>query len=147
MDSAASSSVIPLELADTYELQESPGSSVDQFWASATGELIPNVVQRTIAALTREGIIKPMTYQVAPVKKPLNAVCDIVRNNHTVVFDSEGSYIIDKGSGTVNMLREENGNYMLDVWALPATAVSIKSNVNGNVFSGNNSPGFQRQSR
>ena len=55
VDSAASSSVIPLELADTYELQESPGSSADQCWASATGELIPNVGQRTLAALTHEG--------------------------------------------------------------------------------------------
>ena len=33
-----------------------------------------------------------------------------------VVFDSDGSYILNKTTGELNWLREDNGNYMLDVW-------------------------------
>ena len=40
-----------------------------------------------------------------------------------VVFDEEASYILNKRTGEVNLLREEDGNYMLDVWVKPARAV------------------------
>ena len=89
VDSAASSPVIPVDMADGYVIQESEGSKADQFWTSATGERIPNLGQRSRMALTREGSIKPMVYQVAPVEKALNAIIDIVKKKHTVVFDDE----------------------------------------------------------
>ena len=36
-----------------------------------------------------------------------------------VIFDDEGSYIYHKASGEINVLREDDGNYMLDVWIPP----------------------------
>ena len=33
---------------------------------------------------------------------------------HTVVFDDDGSYILNKSTGDINWLREDNSNYMLD---------------------------------
>ena len=131
MDSAASASVIPLDVADGYALEESEGSKADQFWTSATGELIPNLGQRTLACLTREGTIRSMTYQAAQVEKPLNAVCDLMRCKHTVVFDDEGSFMKNKETGEINWLRKENGNFMLDIWALPPKAVQFSK---GQVF-------------
>ena len=41
----------------------------------------------------------------------------------TVVFDSEGSYIVNKQTGEFNWLRNDNGNFMLDVWVPPPAAV------------------------
>ena len=35
---------------------------------------------------------------------------------HSVVFESEGSYIVNKNSGESNWMRQDNGNYMLHVW-------------------------------
>ena len=42
---------------------------------------------------------------------------------HTVVFDEEGCFVKNKVTGEINWLREDNGNFMLDVWALPPNAV------------------------
>ena len=39
--------------------------------------------------------------------------------HHTVIFDELGSYIFNKATGEVNALREEQGNYMLDVYIPP----------------------------
>ena len=38
---------------------------------------------------------------------------------HSVVFEEDGSYIENKNTGEVNMLREDNGNHMLDMWVIP----------------------------
>ena len=46
------------------------------------------------------------------VKKMLNA-------NHRVVFDLPLSYIENKLTGEKKFLREEEGNFMLDVWVPP----------------------------
>ena len=37
-----------------------------------------------------------------------------------MVFDEDGSYIMNKKSGEVTWLREENGVYLLDVQVAPA---------------------------
>ena len=95
-------------------------------------------------ALMREGGIKPMTYQIAPVEKPLNAVVDMVKCKHTVVFDDEGSFIRDKTTGDINWLREDNGNYMLDVWILPPDATNQIYNETG-MNNNNNMGSFPRQ--
>ena len=38
---------------------------------------------------------------------------------HRVVFDESGSYVENKITGEINMMREEEGNFMLDVWVPP----------------------------
>ena len=48
--------------------------------------------------------------------KPLGSVIHICKAGHAVVFDSDGSYIINKITGEINWLREEHGNFMLNVW-------------------------------
>ena len=66
--------------------------------------------------MMREGTQRSMRITAAPVTKPLASVHQIVKAGHMVVFgDESGSYIANKGTGEVNMLREEDGNYMLDV--------------------------------
>ncbi len=69
-----------------------------------------------------------MTFQAAPVAKPLASVMGICRAGHQVVFDEEGSYIVNKQTGEVNWLREENGNYLLDVWIPPNDEVKGEAN-------------------
>ena len=71
-----------------------------------------------------------MTFQAAPVSKPLGSVKRMCSSGHRVVFDDDGSYIQNKATGELNWLREENGNYILDVWVIPP---------------GNSDAGFGRQ--
>ena len=57
--------------------------------------------------------------QAADVTRPLASVKRVCEAGHAVVFDEEGSFVINKYTGEVNMLREEGGNYMLDIWVPP----------------------------
>ena len=49
-----------------------------------------------------------MTSQTAPVAKPLGSVDRICETGHLVVFDCDGSYILNKTTGEPNWLRKEN---------------------------------------
>ena len=84
-------------------------------YASATGEPIPNLGGQKLPLATIEGSLPAMTFQVATVAKPLGSVRRICAAGHIVVFDSEGSYIVNKQAGELNWLRDDNGNFMLDV--------------------------------
>ena len=103
------------------KVQETDASRRGACFASATGEAIPNMGEMTMPMYTREGSFRSMRVQAAQVTKPLASVMRIVQAGHVVVFDAEGSYIMNKVSGEINMLREEDGNYMLDIWVPPVT--------------------------
>ena len=60
-----------------------------------------------------------MLMKAAPVSKPLASVKKICQAGHAVIFDEEGSYIINKTTGEMNWMREDDGNYMLDAWVPP----------------------------
>ena len=47
------------------------------------------------------------------VTKPLGSVQKICQASHTVVFDDEGSFIMNKNTGEVDWLREEDGNHVI----------------------------------
>ena len=67
----------------------------------------------------REGTLKGMIMRAAPVSKPLGSVKKICAAGHRVVFDDEGSFIMNKLTGEMNWLREEDGNYLLGAWVPP----------------------------
>ena len=62
-----------------------------------------------------------MVFQVAQVKKALGSVPNIVRNGDMVVFDEDGSYIMNKDSGKKMWMRGDNGVFVLDVLVAPAS--------------------------
>jgi hypothetical protein len=100
-------------------VRETEASRAGSNFASATGEPIPNMGEMMVPMLTREGTMRNMRITAAPVTKPLASVMKIVEAGHMVVFDKTGSYIFNHASGELNVLREEDGNYMLDVWVRP----------------------------
>ena len=70
-----------------------------------------------------------MTFQATEnVRKPLAAVKRIVEAGHAVVFAPQefgGAFILNVETGEETRLREDDGNYMLDVWIPPAEAVGF----------------------
>ena len=96
----------------------SPGQASG--YASATGEPIPGLGEQKLPLATVEGSLRAITFQVAHVAQPLQR---IFAAGHTVVFDSEGFYIVNKQTGELNWVRNDNGNFMLDVWVPPPVAV------------------------
>ena len=99
------------------------------FYQSATGEPIVNTGQQGIAMVTKEGPLRGMRFQsTEKVKKPLAAVKRIAEAGHAVVFAPEsmgGSFILHMDTMEENTLREDDGNYMLDVWVPPPSALGF----------------------
>ena len=119
IDSGAAETVIPHTLVTDYQIIETDKSRSGACYASATGEPIPNLGEQRLLLATEEGSMRAMTFQAAPVAKPLGSVKRICQAGHYVIFDEDGSYIMNKATGELNWLREQNGNYMLDVWVPP----------------------------
>ena len=119
VDSGAAETVIPHDLATDHEIVDTNASKSGMCYASATGQPIPNMGEQVLPLMTSEGTLRGMTSQAAPVSRPLGSVMRICKSGHTVVFDETGSYIYNKTSGEVNWMREEHGNYILDLWVMP----------------------------
>ena len=119
VDSGAAETVIPYSLVTGYPIFESDASRAGVNYASATGQPIPNLGEQRLPLWTSEGSLRSMTFQAAPVSRPLGSVKRMAASGHRVVFDDDGSYIENKVTGEINWLREEKGNYMLDFWIMP----------------------------
>ena len=127
IDSGACDSVISPEHVPDHEVHESAESRRGENFQSATGEPIPNLGDLRLPLYMREGTVRGMVMKASPVTKPLGSVKKICQAGHTVVFDDEGSSIMNKNTGEVNWLREEDGNYMLDAWIPPPQQGSNKT--------------------
>jgi hypothetical protein len=119
VDSGACDNVISPDDVPEQPVVESVGSKKGENFYSATGEPIPNLGDIKLPLITREGTARGMLMRAAPVSKPLASVKKICQAGHTVIFDEEGSYIINKANGEINWMREDDGNYMLDAWVPP----------------------------
>ena len=127
IDSGAAATVIPHTLVTEYPIVATAMSEAGVCYVSATGEPIPNLGEQRLPLATVEGSLRAMTFQTAPVAKPLGSVKKICQAGHVVGFDEEGSYIYNKATQEINWMREDNGNYMLDVW-LPLAAAMDQQN-------------------
>ena len=121
IDSGACASVIsPDELPEYKDaIVETKGSREGDDFVGASGEVIPNYGELKVPLITREQTTRGMTFTAAGVAKPLTSVKKMTAEGHIVVFDEEMSYVYNKRTGELNMLREEDGNYMMDVWVPP----------------------------
>ena len=68
--------------------------------AKRGGARIEDQGKRVLQTRVENGELpKRLNTRKADVDKPLLAVCDLVDNNHAVLFDSSGSYAINKKTG------------------------------------------------
>ena len=118
-DSGACDNVIDPADVPMYDVTESAESKRGDGFSSATNEEIPNLGDLKIPMLTREGTVRGMKMCAAPVARPLASVRKMNEAGHVVVFDLDGSFILNKSTGEINMLRHEGGNFMLDVLIPP----------------------------
>ena len=139
IDSGAAETVIPHRLVSQHPLKDTNASRSGLCYSSATGQPIPNLGEQCFHLFTMEETFRGMTFQAAPVSKPLGSVKRICAAGHRVVFDEDGSYIENKTTGDVNMLREDKGNHMLDMWAVPPRTTEWGP------MMGNEPPSFGRQ--
>jgi len=137
VDSGAAETVIPHDLVIDHEIKDTQMSIAGVCYASATGQPIPNLGEQRLPLMTNEGTMRGMKFQAAPVARPLGSVKRMCEAGHQVIFDADGSYVRNKRTSEINWMREENGNYIMDLWVMPATYMQEAAS---------NGWGFRRQS-
>ena len=115
VDSGASDSVGSEELAPGIEIRETEASRRKLEYKVANGGTIRNKGEKDIPMITEEGQNASMTFQITDVNKVLASVRRICEAGNTVVFDEEGSYILNKKSGKKTWMRKERGVYGIRV--------------------------------
>ena len=118
IDSGACDNVIDPDELPEHEVRETRASKDGDEFSSATGEPIPNLGEMSIMMVTRERTTRAMTFTACPVAKPLASVKRICSAGHVVIFDEEGSYILNKHTGQVTNMMQKNGVYMIEAWVL-----------------------------
>ena len=106
-NSCAAEIVIPHMLVQNHATQETDASRSGLNYASATGDPIPNLGEQKLPLLTQEGSLWAITFQPAPVDRALRSVKRMCSSGHMVIFDDDGSYVLNKMIGEVNWAREE----------------------------------------
>jgi hypothetical protein len=138
IDSGAVEHVLPPNCLPRVKMTESPGSRAGKRYLSATGEAIPNLGQKILYGKTREGQPRNITFQIAPVRKPLISVAKMSDAGNDVNL-TEKPHIRNRLTGQVTALRREGKTFILDLWvrhptsaaAAEAAAAATKDVLNG----------------
>ena len=101
-DSVAAETVIPHNLVPQHPIKGTDASRSGMCHSSAKFQLIPNLGEQKLPLLTQEGTLRGMTFQAAPVAKPLGSVKRMCASGHRVVFEEGASYILNLATGEVN---------------------------------------------
>ena len=129
VDSGAGETVMNRDELPGIPVIPSPGSKRGQHYVTASDERIPNEGEKEFVGTlnswqqdTRgnwkksESVQKGLKVQVADVTHPLMAVKKLCQGNHRVVFDDEGSFAQNKTTGEVIEIREDGGEYIMEMW-------------------------------
>ena len=103
IDSGACDSVNSPEHVPDHEVHESAEFLRGENFQSASGEPILNLGDLRLPLYMREGTVRGMAMKASFVTKPLGSVKKICQAGHTVVFDVEGSFLMDKNTGKVKL--------------------------------------------
>jgi hypothetical protein len=82
----------------------------------ADGGRIPNLGEKRVQGLTTEGSKLNVTFQVAPVDRPLLSVEKLTAGGHVVNFEKNGGTITHVKTGAVTAIRRSNGVFVIDIW-------------------------------
>ena len=97
MDSGAVETVVSHTLFTEYPIRATEEAAKSgACYESDAGEPIPNLGEQRVPLSTAEGPLRAMTFQAAPVAEPLGSVKRICQAGHSVIFDIECSYIVNK---------------------------------------------------
>ena len=116
VDSAATETVIGEDMLSRVAMKQGPAYKRGVEYEVANGVRIPNLGEKSFRAVSEENVERSITAQVCEVNKALLSVQKVMKAGNRIVFDEEGSYIEDKGTGEIMNLRQENGMFLLKVW-------------------------------
>jgi hypothetical protein len=124
VDSGATVSVMPPDVAKEYEVMPSVASRSGVTYQVANGDEIDNLGEKTIPVVTDDGWLQGVYTQVAGVTTPLSSVRQMNKAGYVVVFDGDQSFMMNKVNGNVNMIVDNGINYTMGMYVIPKTEFS-----------------------
>ena len=123
LDSGATVTVIPPHVGRSYEVVPSAASRAGVKYEVANGEEIPNLGEKLMPVMTREGSMRGLRAQVADVSKALQSVRALVKAGHVVIFgdgdEGQCHYVYNKFIGETNEVTDDGINYLMGMYIIP----------------------------
>jgi len=134
VDSGAGETVMNKDELPGIPVSPSPGSQRGQHYVTAAEERIANEGEKNFVGRLSawnsdsrggwkrsDNVGKGVNVQIADVSHPLMAVKKLC-TEHRVVFDDEGSYAQNKRTGEIIEIKEDQGEYIMEMWVLDEAA-------------------------
>ena len=123
LDSGATVTVIPPHVGHAYEIRPSAASKAGVKYEVANGDEIPNLGEKLMPVMTREGSMRGLRAQVADVSKALQSVRALVKAGHMVIFgdgdEGQSHYVYNKFTGETNEVTDDGINYLMGMYIVP----------------------------
>ena len=116
VDSGATETVVKPEMLSNVDTVEGAAKKRGDQYEVVTGELIPNLGEKRLVAVSESGVARKLVSQVADVNQALLSVRKMMASGHRVVFDSEGCYIEHKQTQEWMPLRDDGKMFLLKLW-------------------------------
>ncbi len=116
VDSGASETVIGPDMISNVSASQGEQFRKGVQYEIANGELIPNLGEKSFVGVSDNFVVRRLTAHVADVNEGLLSVRKMMKSGYRVVFDTDGSEIIDKESGEVMTMRDDGSMFLLKLW-------------------------------
>ena len=129
LDSGASVTVVPPHLGRDYEIVKGQAAADGVRYEIADGTEIPNLGEKLLPIMTREGTWRALKTEVADISRALQSVRSLVKTGHRVVFGGgeagNDHYIENVMTGEVNMVEDDGMNYLMTYYIAPRAQASF----------------------
>ena len=120
-----------------YSVEASEGSKNGTVYQAANGGTLPNLGQKFLPVVTKEGTLRGYSSQCADVTSTLQSVNHLNATGHGVWLDGKDSWMVNKTIGEVNQIDHDGKNFTMDVWVVPPEELaSVVDMVNTQGFIG-----------
>ena len=119
VDSGATVPVAPASIGRGYETRQGDAAKAGVTYAQADGTELPNLGEKVMAVVTQEGTLRGYCTQLADIIHALQSVRALTKSNHSVMFDADGSFVMNKLTGEYNIIDDDGVNYLMKQWIVP----------------------------
>ena len=129
---------MPPAVGREYQVEDSSGSKNGDAYMAANGGLLPNLGQKLIPVMTKEGTVRGYMSQCADVTTTLQSVNHLNRTGHGVWLDGNESFMINKVTGEANRIDHDGKDFTMEMWIIPPD--ELQSVLQGEVPFGRHHP-------
>ena len=104
IDSGANVPVCHPKTGQCYKIEESEGSKNGTSYQAADGGLLPNLGEKFLPVITKEGTLRGYSSQCADVTTTPQSVTHLNDTDHVVILDKQNSFMINKVTGESNRI-------------------------------------------